>query len=150
MAEQDGPGLRLPEKEFGFFDGAIREAYGMSIGEIAETQEPMFAFLAIHTGLTALFSREKYNKLVQKIETPDGTQTTAVTGRNMDGETAFTGSVEHAMYGVMDGVLAKYESSEADFVISVVRTPGLLRKLRGQRSTIEVVAVIPHNPDEQF
>ena len=144
MTEQESPGLTLPEREFRFFDNAIKSAYGKGIEEIAQV-EPSFAFQAIRTGLTALFTRRGYRQLVQQTDTQEGTpETTAVTERKLDGETAFTGSVAHAMDGLVDALVIRYESSEADFVISLVRNPSLIGRLRNQEPATEVVAVIPH------
>ncbi len=139
------PGLTLPKKDLLYFDKAIKNTYGKSISEIAQT-EPAFAFQAMRTGLTALFTRQGHRQLVQKTETTEGTlKTTAVVEREMDGEAAFTGSVSHAMDGVVDLLITRYESSEADFIISMVRSPGLIGRLRKQGPVTEVFAVIPHN-----
>lgn len=147
MTEQNTPGLTLPKKEFRFLDRAIKNTYGKGIEEIA-TVEPAFAFQAMRTGLTALFTRQGHRQLIRQTETQEGTlKTTGVIEREMDGEVAFTGSVAHAVDGVVDILISRYERSEADFVISVVRNPGLIGRLRKQEPVTEVVAVIPHSAE---
>lgn len=147
MTEQKAPGLTLPKREFRFFDKAIKDAYGKGIEEIAQV-EPSFAFQAMRTGLTALFTRRGHRQLVQQTETQEGTlETTAVTERELDGEAAFKGSVAHAMDGLVDTLITRYESSEVDFVISVVRNPSLIDRLRNREPSTQVVAVIPRSVD---
>ena len=149
MTERKTPGLTLPKREFRFFDKAIKDAYGKSIGEIVQI-EPSFAFQAMRTGLTVLFTRKEHHQLVQQTETQEGAlKTTGVTEREMDGEAAFTGSVAHAMDGVVDTLIAKYEDSEEDFVISMVRNPGLIGRLRKQEPVTEVIAIIPHGTENR-
>ena len=148
MTERNIPGLTLPNREFRFFDKAIKDAYGKNIGEIAQV-EPSFAFQAMRTGLTALFTRNGHRQLVQQTESQEGAlKTTAVTERDLDGEAAFTGSVAHAMDGLVDNLVDRYKSSDADFVISVVRYPGLIGRLRNREPVTEVVAVIPHSIEQ--
>ena len=147
MTERMTPGLTLPEKDFRFFDKAIVGAYGKSIEEIAQV-EPSFAFQAMRTGLAALFTRRGHRELVQQTETQEGKlETIATTERELDGETAFTGSVSHAMDEVVDRMVTVHESSEEDFVIRVVHSPGLIGRLRKKEPTEEVVAVIPRTTD---
>lgn len=148
MTEKKAPGLTLPKREFRFFDKAIKDTYGKGIGEIAQI-EPAFAFQAMRTGLTALFTRRGHRQLVQQTETQEGAlKTTGVVERELDGETTFTGSMAHAMDGIVDTLITRYENSEADFVISVVRNPSLLGRLRNKEAVTEVVAVIPHATEQ--
>ena len=142
---EETPGLSLPYRQFRYFDKSIKHTYGKGIGEIAQI-EPSFAFQAMRTGLTALYTRRGARKLIQQTETQDGTRiTTGVVEREMDGEAAFVGTVARAMDGIVDTLIIGYESSEADFVISVLRNPGLIGRLRKQEPVTEVVAVIPRS-----
>lgn len=148
MSEYTAPGLTLPAKDYKYFDKAIKETYGKGIGEIAQV-EPSFAFQAMRTGLTAILTRRGQRELVHQIHTQEGLlKTTAVIERKLDGESAYIGSVAHAMDEIVDKLVIKHEYSEADFVISVVRKPGLIGRLRNREPIIEAVAVIPSSVEQ--
>lgn len=137
------------QREFKFFDKAIKGTYGKGIGETAQV-DPAFAFQAMRIGLTALYTRRRHRQLVQQIQPSTvGVEpiTTSVTDRRQDGETAFSGSVAHAMDGLVNTLETNYKNSEADFVISIVRNPGLIDRLRNRGPQTEVVAIIPHGVD---
>ncbi len=145
MNERKAPGLTLPKREFRYFDKAVRANYGKSIAEIVQV-EPAFAFQAMRTGLTALFTRSGHRELVQQTETTDAElKTTAVINRELDGEAAFSGSVGHAMDGVVDTLIARYESSDQDFVISVLGNRSLMDRIRRREPVPQVVATIPQS-----
>src|SRR4051812_49110229 len=122
MEENAAPGIRMHEEEFEIFNAAILDAYETDIGAIIQI-EPLFAFQAIRTGLTALFKREGFGQLVQTVETPEETPTTRITERSMGGDTAFDETVGHVVDAVVDRLVAIYESSEDDFEIRVIRNP---------------------------
>lgn len=146
MNERKEPGLTLPKSHFRYFDRAIRANYGKGIAEIAQV-DPVFAFQAMRTGLTALFTRRGHRELIQQTEMADAElKTTAVTNRELDGEAAFTGSVGHAMDGLVDTLIARYESSEQDFVIKVVGNRSLMDRIRHREPVPQVVATIPQVP----
>ena len=117
----------------------------MSIAEIARI-EPSFAFQAMRTGLTALFTRNGHRELVQQTETKNTElKTTAVTNRELDGEVAFSGSVGYAMDGLVDTMIARYERSDQDFLISVVSNRSLMDRIRHREPVPQVVATIPQS-----
>jgi hypothetical protein len=142
MEENAAPGIRMHEEEFGIFNAAILDAYETDISAIIQI-EPLFAFQAIRTGLTALFTREGFGQLVQTVETPEESTTTGMTERSVDGETAFNETAERVVDVVVDRLVAIYKSSEDDFEIRVIRNPDAI----GQEPVTEVVAVIPHTPE---
>ena len=104
----------------------------------------------MRTGLTALFTRQGHRELIQQTAPEAGSdaepKTTAVTNRELDGETSFSGSVGHAMDGLVNTLVARYESSDEDFVISVIGNRSLMDRIRHREPVPQVVATIPQNP----
>jgi len=103
----------------------------------------------MRTGLTAVFTRQGHRELIQQtvpqVDPDAEPNTIAVTNRELDGETAFKGSVESTMNGLVDMLIAKYEASDKDFVISVVRNGSLMDRIRHRKPVPQVVAVIPQS-----
>ncbi len=146
MTERALTGLTLPKKQFKVVNKAIKDSYGMDIEEIAAV-EPSFAFDALRTGLTALFTRRGHRELVQTTGTKDEKLVvTAVTEREMDGEAAFVGSVAHATNGMVDALVGRYERNEADFAIAVTSHRGFIGRLLKLEPTTEIAAIIPYVP----
>lgn len=148
MSENVETGLTMPEDHYRYLDRSIKKTYGKDIGEIAQI-EPAFAFQALRTGLTSLFTRKGQRGLMQQTETASQEVITkGVIDRDLDGEDAFVGATATAMDTLVDKLISRYEGSEVDFAISVVRNRSLIERLRGRDPVTEVVAVIPRNIGE--
>ncbi len=117
--------ITLGQPEFGVFDAAIHETYGMSLQSIAD-QDKELAIAALSIGLTAIVhdwgSIEEGLALIYKDEVFEA-EATPKTSREIDGDLAFEGLAKLRINETVGSMMPSPNNPGRDIVVRVVCEP---------------------------